>query len=51
MEVIIVLLIVSLTIAAVFLGAFLWNVKTGQYDDDSSPAIRILFEEKTKTKP
>ena len=51
MEVIIVLLIVSLTIAAVFLGAFLWNVKTGQYDDGSSPAIRILFEEETKTKP
>ena len=51
MDVIILLLIISLSIAAVFLGAFLWNVKSGQYDDDSSPAVRILYDDENKPKP
>lgn len=50
MSVIILLLTISISIAAVFLIAFLWNVKSGQYDDETGPAIRILFEEKTKNK-
>lgn len=48
MSVIILLLTISISIAAVFLIAFLWNVKTGQYDDETGPAVRILFEEKKK---
>jgi cbb3-type cytochrome oxidase maturation protein len=27
-----------------FLIAFLWAVKSGQYDDDVSPSVRILFD-------
>lgn len=46
MSVIILLLIVSISIAGGFLIAFLWSVKDGQFDDDQSPAHRILFEEK-----
>ncbi|MBE2229595.1 MAG: cbb3-type cytochrome oxidase assembly protein CcoS [Chitinophagaceae bacterium] len=52
MSVIIILLIASISIAALFLGAFLWGVKTGQFEDDFSPSSRILFEDKpssTKT--
>ncbi|WP_336516636.1 cbb3-type cytochrome oxidase assembly protein CcoS [Pollutibacter soli] len=48
MSVIIILLIISISIAAVFLAAFLWSVKTGQFEDDFSPASRILFDDKTK---
>ncbi|MDD3459397.1 MAG: cbb3-type cytochrome oxidase assembly protein CcoS [Weeksellaceae bacterium] len=44
------LLCVSLSVALVFLGVFIWNVKTGQYEDDYSPAHRILFEDREKEK-
>ncbi|MBU3743078.1 MAG: cbb3-type cytochrome oxidase assembly protein CcoS [Sediminibacterium sp.] len=51
MSVIIILLIVSLSIAALFLVAFIWNVKNGQYDDEVSPAIRILFDDRKSATP
>ena len=44
MSVIIILLLVSIGIAATFLIAFLWSVKDGQFDDDQSHAQRMLFE-------
>lgn len=45
MSVIIVLIGFSLIVAIGFLSAFLWSVKTGQYDDDVSPSVRILFDD------
>lgn len=45
MKIIFLLIIVSLIVALGFLGAFLWAVRNGQYDDDVSPAIRILFDD------
>lgn len=45
--IIIVLLIgISLTIALIFLGGFIWSMKSGQYDDTYGPSVRILFEDK-----
>lgn len=44
MEVIIILLIASVLVAAGFLGAFLWAVRHEQYDDLETPAVRILFD-------
>jgi len=46
MSVIIILLIASISIAGLFLFAFLWGVKSGQFEDDYSPASRILFDDK-----
>lgn len=46
MSVIIILLIASITVAGLFLLAFLWSVRTGQFEDDYSPASRILFDDK-----
>ena len=46
MSVILILLVASLTIALGFLAAFIWSVKTGQFDDDYTPSIRMLFEDK-----
>jgi cbb3-type cytochrome oxidase maturation protein len=34
----------SLVVALGFLIAFLWSVKQGQYDDDYTPSVRILFD-------
>ncbi len=35
----------SLTVAIGFLIAFLWAVKSGQYDDKYTPSVRILFDD------
>jgi cbb3-type cytochrome oxidase maturation protein len=46
MIVIVLLISISLAIAIGFLISFLWNIKSGQYDDLSSPSIRMLFDDK-----
>jgi cbb3-type cytochrome oxidase maturation protein len=45
MSVIVILLIASISVASIFLIAFIWNVKNGQFDDDYSPPRRILFDD------
>jgi cytochrome oxidase maturation protein, cbb3-type len=45
MSVIIILLVASIAVAGIFLGAFIWSVKSGQFEDDYSPASRILFDD------
>jgi cbb3-type cytochrome oxidase maturation protein len=45
MNAIIILLVCSLFVAAGFLFAFIWNVKDGQYEDNFSPANRILYDD------
>ena len=44
MSVIVVLIGFSILVAVGFLIAFLWAVRSGQYDDDVSPSIRMLFD-------
>ncbi len=46
MGVILLLIAFSLLVALTFLGAFFWAVKSGQFDDPQTPAIRMLFEDK-----
>lgn len=43
------MLIVSLIIAFFFLVSFFWAAKSGQYDDDHTPAVRILFDDEIKS--
>ncbi len=50
MKIIFLLIAVGLVIALGFLGAFLWAVKSGQYDDDYTPSVRILFDDNKKEK-
>jgi len=38
----------SLLVALGFLIAFIWSVKSGQFDDDYTPSIRMLFDNKPK---
>jgi cbb3-type cytochrome oxidase maturation protein len=49
MTVIIILLGASLSVSALFLAGFIWSVKNKQYDDEFSPPVRILFEDKPTT--
>jgi cbb3-type cytochrome oxidase maturation protein len=48
MSVIILLIGFSLLVATVFLIAFLWAVKNGQYEDRYTPSVRILFDNNKK---
>lgn len=45
MEVIFILIGFSLLIALGFLASFIWATKTGQYDDDYTPSVRMLFDD------
>lgn len=47
MSVIFVLIPLSIAMAAVFLGAFIWAVRSGQYEDTTTPSMRLLMEEDT----
>ncbi len=45
MEVIFLLILISLAVAAGFLLAYLWAMRAGQYDDEYTPAVRMLFDD------
>ena len=36
---------VSLFAALIFLGLFIWAVRSGQFDDNYTPSVRILFDD------
>jgi cbb3-type cytochrome oxidase maturation protein len=39
----------SLFMALIFLGAFIWSVRSGQFDDDYTPSVRMLFDKPKKS--
>ncbi len=45
MSVIYILLSISIIVAVVFFIAFIVAVKRGQFDDDYTPSVRMLFED------
>jgi len=45
MSVIYILITVSIFVAVLFLIAFIKAVKSGQYDDDYTPSVRMLFDD------
>lgn len=45
MEVIYLLIAFGMIVALLFLGAFFWAVKNGQFDDTYTPAIRMLLDD------
>ena len=48
MMIIVLLIAISLTIALLFLGLFLWSMRSGQYKDTYTPSVRMLFDDKRK---
>lgn len=48
MSVIFVLILASILVAGGFLGAFIWAIRNGQYEDTFSPSVRMLFENPQK---
>ena len=48
MSVIYILISISIVVAIGFLVAFVLAVKSGQYDDDYAPSVRMLFDDELK---
>ena len=45
MNILYLLIGVSLFAAFIFLWLFIWSVRSGQYDDNYTPSVRILFDD------
>lgn len=45
MNILYLLIGVSLFAALIFLVLFIWAVKSGQYEDNYTPSVRILFDD------
>ena len=50
MSVIYILITVSIFVAVLFLIAFIKAVRSGQYDDDYTPSVRMLFDDEVVKK-
>lgn len=50
MNILVILIIVSLMVATGFLIAFVWAVRSGQFDDASTPSYRMLWDDATVNK-
>jgi cbb3-type cytochrome oxidase maturation protein len=49
MSVIILLIAAGGTVASGFLIAFVWAVRSGQFDDTCTPAVRVLLDTDART--
>ena len=48
MEILYLMIICSVSLALIFLIIFIIGAKKGQFEDDESPAVRILFDSEIK---
>jgi len=51
MNIIFLLIGISLLVALTFLAAFLWAVRSGQYEDAYTPSVRMLFDDEVTELP
>jgi len=49
MNILVILMGISLFLGLLFLGLFLWNLNRGQFADDYTPSLRILFEDQPES--
>lgn len=50
MSIIYLLIGISIFMATIFLLAFLWSVKSGQFEDSYTPSVRMLFDDTVEPK-
>ncbi|MDB6057981.1 MAG: hypothetical protein JWO95_1825 [Verrucomicrobiales bacterium] len=51
MNIIFLLIPLSILLAGCFLGAFIWAVRSGQYEDTCTPSMRLLTDEPKSKHP
>ncbi|MEZ4965943.1 MAG: cbb3-type cytochrome oxidase assembly protein CcoS [Saprospiraceae bacterium] len=44
MEIMLLLILFSVLLAAGFLLVYIWAARNGQFDDDYTPSVRMLFD-------
>jgi cbb3-type cytochrome oxidase maturation protein len=49
MSAILFLIPISVAIAAAFLTAFIWAVRSGQFEDTCTPSLRVLTDDKNES--
>ncbi|RRQ47160.1 cbb3-type cytochrome oxidase assembly protein CcoS [Chryseobacterium sp. SC28] len=49
MEILFLMIICSVSLAVIFLIIFIIGARKGQFEDDESPAVRMLFDDEIKT--
>lgn len=50
MDILYLMILCSVSLAAIFLVVFIVFARKGQFEDDESPAVRILFEDEIREK-
>lgn len=50
MKIMLLLILISLLVALGFLCVFFWAAKDGQFEDDYTPSVRMLFDDKAEEK-
>lgn len=48
MSVLFLLVPLAILLVAVFVGAYVWSTRTGQYDDMTTPAMRVVHDDVTE---
>lgn len=48
MSVLFLLVPLAILLVAVFVGAYVWSARSGQFDDLTTPAMRAVHDEATK---
>lgn len=48
MEILYLMILCSVSLAVIFLVIFIIGAKKGQFEDDESPAVRVLFDSEIK---
>lgn len=48
MEILYLMIVCSVSLAVIFLIIFIIGARRGQFEDDESPAVRILFDDEVK---
>lgn len=51
MSVLFLLVPLAILLVAVFVGAYVWSTRTGQYDDLTTPAMRVVHDEDSLSAP
>ena len=51
MSILMLLIPLGLILLAVFVGAFIWAARSGQFDDLDSPAMSVLLDDDSKPRP
>lgn len=51
MSVLFLLVPLAILLVSIFVGAYVWSTRTGQFDDLTTPAMRVVHDDAAVTPP